>query len=182
MTCSYDILPSIKIDEEKERLLIDKFLDYRKFKINWSDRDQEGWISYRWKNYDETVLPMAIKFNILYYTDDDKANVSFTNKFTRFLTRRSQPNSTINVESLESLSDLSLMEYSTTTEVAKYLGLTYEEFFDLPASDPNKLKIVHRAINSDFYERVARMQEEQMEERAEWKKRVLRKQYGKGVS
>lgn len=125
---------------------------------------------------------MAIRSKILYYTDEDGANISFTNKFTRFIARCSQTNSTINVDNLESLSDLSLMEYSTTTKVAKYLGLTYEEFFDLPANDPNKLKvifdlgeIVHRAINSDFYECVARMQEEQMKERAEWKKRVLKK-------
>jgi hypothetical protein len=53
------------------------------------------------------------------------------------------------------------MEYFTTTEVAKYLNLTYEEFHDLPIKDPNKLriifdldKVVHRLINSEFYEHV----------------------------
>jgi hypothetical protein len=47
------------------------------------------------------------------------------------------------------------MEYLTTTEVTCYLGLTYEEIFDLPIKDPNKLKamfdlseVVHRLINS----------------------------------
>jgi hypothetical protein len=74
------------------------------------------------------------------------------------------------------------MEYFTTTEVAKYLNLTYEEFLDLPIKDPNKLRImfdlgevVHRLINSEFYERMALVLEEQKKERAEWRKRVLRK-------
>jgi len=74
------------------------------------------------------------------------------------------------------------MEYFTATEVANYLGLTYEEFLDLPIKDPNKLRImfdlgevVHRLINSDFYERVTLLLEEQKKERAEWRKRVLRK-------
>jgi hypothetical protein len=125
---------------------------------------------------------MAIKSNILYYTDEDGANVSFTNRFIEFLTRSSRARSTINVDNLKSLGNLAFMEYLTTTEVAYYLGLTYEEFFDLPIKDPNKLKamfdlgeVVHRLINSDFYERVVLMQEEQMKERAEWRKRVLRK-------
>jgi hypothetical protein len=125
---------------------------------------------------------MAIKSNILYYTDEDGANVSFTNRFIEFLTGSSKARSTINVDNLKSLGNLAFMEYLTTTEVANFLGLTHEEFFDLPIKDPNKLKamfdlgeVVHRLINSDFYERVALVQEEQKKERAEWRKRVLRK-------
>lgn len=75
------------------------------------------------------------------------------------------------------------MEYFTATEVAKYLGLTYDEFFDLPTENPNKLKVifdlsevVHRLLNSDFYRRLAEVQEEQMRERADWRKKVFRNQ------
>lgn len=125
---------------------------------------------------------MAIKSNIIYYTDEDGANVSFTNRFIEFLTRSSKARSTINVDNLKSLGTLAIMEYFTTTEVAKYLNLTYEEFLDLPIKDPNKLRImfdlgevVHRLINSEFYERVTLVLEEQKKERAEWRKRVLRK-------
>ena len=73
---------------------------------------------------------MAIKSNILYYTDEDGANVSFTNRFIEFLTRSSKARSKINVDNLKSLGNLAFMEYFTTTEVAKYLGLAYEEFLD----------------------------------------------------
>lgn len=125
---------------------------------------------------------MAIKSNIIYYTDEDGANVSFTNRFIEFLTRSSKARSTINVDNLKSLGTLAIMEYFTTTEVAKYLNLTYEEFLDLPIKDPNKLRImfdlgevVHRLINSEFYERMTLVLEEQKKERAEWRKRVLRK-------
>lgn len=125
---------------------------------------------------------MAIKSNIIYYTDEDGANVSFTNRFIEFLTRSSKARSTINVDNLKSLGTLAIMEYFTTTTAAKYLNLTYEEFLDLPIKDPNKLRImfdlgevVHRLINSEFYERVTLVLEEQKKERAEWRKRVLRK-------
>ena len=122
---------------------------------------------------------MAIKSNIIYYTDEDGANVSFTNIFIEFLTRSSKAR---NVDNLKSLGTLAIMEYFTTTTAAKYLNLTYEEFLDLPIKDPNKLRImfdlgevVHRLINSEFYERVTLVLEEQKKERAEWRKRVLRK-------
>ena len=122
---------------------------------------------------------MAIKSNIIYYTDEDGANVSFTNRFIEFLTRSSKAR---NVDNLKSLGTLAIMEYFTTTAVAKYLNFTYEEFLDLPIKDPNKLRImfdlgeiVHRLINSEFYERVTLVLEEQKKERAEWRKRVLRK-------
>ena len=125
---------------------------------------------------------MAIKSNIIYYTDEDGANVSFTNRFIEFLTRSSKARSTINVDNLKSLGTLAIMEYFTTSAVAKYLNFTYEEFLDLPIKDPNKLRImfdlgevVHRLINSEFYERVTLVLEEQKKERAEWRKRVLRK-------
>ena len=122
---------------------------------------------------------MAIKSNIIYYTDEDGANVSFTNRFIEFLTRSSKAR---NVDNLKSLGTLAIMEYFTTTEVAKYLNLTYEEFLDLPIKDPNILRImfdlgqvVHRLINSEFYERIALVLEEQKKERAEWRERVLRR-------
>ena len=46
---------------------------------------------------------MAIKSNIIYYTDEDGANVSFTNRFIEFLTRSSKARSTFNVDNLNNL-------------------------------------------------------------------------------
>ena len=173
---------STKTDEEKESALINKFREYRQFKINWAERDIEGWINYREKNYDEIILPVAVKSNIVYHTDEHKDYLSFTKRFVRFMTNAAQRKAAIRINSPLLLGSLATIEYYTTIEVAKYLGLTYEEFYNLPAKDPDKLKkifdlgeIVHRLINSDVYERIAKMQEEQMKERAEFRKRILKK-------
>jgi hypothetical protein len=37
---------------------------------------------------------------------------------------------------------LASIEYYTTTTVAKYLGLTYREFYNLPTKDPDKLRMI----------------------------------------
>jgi hypothetical protein len=127
---------------------------------------------------------MAIKSNILYYTDEDGANVSFTDRFMGFLISPSKDRfrRTVDENKPRLLGNLASMEYYTTTKIANFLGLTYEELFDLPAKDPDKLRVifdlgemVHRLINSDFYERVVIAQEEQRKERAEFRKRILKK-------
>lgn len=169
-----------KINEEKERILINKFREYRQFKVNWAERDGEGWINYREKNYNEVILPIAIKSNIISYTNEHEGTASFTDQFISFLIKAAQVKKTIDKQKL--LGSLAFMEYYAAAEVANYLGLTYEEFCSLPSKDQDKLKIiidlgeiVHRLINSEIYERLALAQEEQMKERAEFRKRVLRK-------
>ena len=59
--------------------------------------------------------------------------------------------------------------------------LTYEEFYNLPTKDPDKLRmifdlgeIVRLLINSDIYQQITKAQEEQMKDRAEWRKKVFR--------
>ena len=127
---------------------------------------------------------MAIRSNILFYTDDDGVNVSFTDRFMGFLISPSKDRfrTTVDESKPRLLGNLASMEYYTTTKIANFLGLTCEEFLDLPARDPDKLRVifdlgemVHRLINSDFYERLALLQEEQMKERAEFRKRILKK-------
>lgn len=169
----------IRIDEEKERILIDKFREYRRFKIDWAERDSEGWLNYRQKIYNKVILPMAIKSNIINSTDEQEANVFFTDRFIRFITKIHHDKTTIDNQKL--LKRFAFIEYYTTTVVAIYLGLTYEEFYNLPTKDPDKLRmifdlgeIVHLLINSDIYEQITKAQEEQMKDRAEWRKKVFR--------
>jgi hypothetical protein len=169
----------IRIDEEKERILIDKFREYRRFKIDWAERDSEGWLNYRQKIYNKVILPMAIKSNIINSTDEQEANVFFTDRFIRFITKIHHDKTTIDNQKL--LKRFAFIEYYTTTVVAIYLGLTYEEFYNLPTKDPDKLRmifdlgeIVHLLINSDIYEQITKEQEEQMKDRAEWRKKVFR--------
>jgi hypothetical protein len=172
----------IKIDKEKERIVLKKFREYRQFNVNWAERDNEGWLNYREKNYNEVILPTAVRSNIIYYTDEHKGYVSFTKQFIRFMNKVAQRETKTRANSQSLLGSLALMEYYTTTKVASYLGLTYEEFHDLPSRDPERLRMifdlgetVHRIINSDFYARIAQVQEERRKERAEWRKRVLGK-------
>lgn len=169
----------IRIDEEKERILIDKFREYRRFKIDWAERDSEGWLNYRQKIYNKVILPMAIKSNIINPTDEQEANVFFTDRFIRFITKIHHDKTTIDNQKL--LKRFAFIEYYTTTVAAIYLGLTYEEFYNLPTKDPDKLRmifdlgeIVHLLINSDIYEQITKAQEEQMKDRAEWRKKVFR--------
>jgi hypothetical protein len=170
----------IRIDEEKERILIDKFREYRRFKIDWAERDSEGWLNYRQKIYNKVILPMAIKSNIINSTDEQEANVFFTDRFIRFITKIHHDKTTIE-NNQKLLKGFAFIEYYTTTVVAIYLGLTYEEFYNLPTKDPDKLRmifdlgeIVHLLINSDIYEQITKAQEEQMKDRAEWRKKVFR--------
>jgi hypothetical protein len=172
------LLPS-KTDEKKENKLINKFREYRQFNVNWAERDGEGWINYREKNYNEIIIPLAIRSNILYYTDKHKVNTSFTDQFISYMIKKSKARRTINDNELDSLASI---EYYTMTTVANYLGLTYKQFYNLSTKDPDKLKVifdlgevVHRLINYNFYERLALAQEEQVRDRAEWRNRVLRK-------
>ena len=74
------------------------------------------------------------------------------------------------------------IEYNTTVEVSRYMDLTSEQFYNLPSSDPNKLRmifnlgeLVHRLINADIYEDLSAQQDEQMKERSEWRDSVFRK-------
>jgi hypothetical protein len=168
-------IPPIPTNEEKERILINKFREYRQFKVNWAERDGEGWINYREKNYNEVILPIAIKSNIISYTNEHEGTVSFTDQFISFLINAAQVKKTIDKQKL--LGSLAFMEYYAAFEVANYLGLAYDEFCSLPSKDPDKLKliidlgeIVHRLINSEIYERLALAQEEQMKDRAEFRK------------
>jgi hypothetical protein len=169
----------IRIDEEKERILIDKFREYRRFKTDWAERDSEGWLNYRQKIYNKVILPMAIKSNIINSTDEQEADVFFTDRFIRFITKIHHDKTTIDNQKL--LKRFAFIEYYTTTVVAIYLGLTYEEFYNLPTKDPDKLRmifdlgeIVHLLVNYDIYEQITKAQEEQMKDRAEWRKKVFR--------
>jgi hypothetical protein len=80
----------------------------------------------------------------------------------------------INNPNLEKEKTLLFVEYNTTIEVSKYIGLTSEQFYNLPLTDPNKLRLifdlgelVHRLINADIYEDLAIPQDEQMKARSD---------------
>ena len=113
-------------------------------------------------------------------TDEHEANVLFTDRFIRFITKIHHDKTTIE-NNQKLLKRFAFIEYYTTTVVAIYLGLTYEEFYNLPTKDPDKLRmifdlgeIVNLLINSDIYEQITKAQEEQMNDRAEWRKKAFR--------
>jgi hypothetical protein len=77
---------------------------------------------------------MAIRSNILFYADEDGVNVSYTDRFMGFLISPSKDRfrTTVDESKPRLLGNLASMEYYATTKIANFLGLTYEEFFDLP--------------------------------------------------
>jgi hypothetical protein len=125
---------------------------------------------------------MAIKSKLVYYTDNHGAKISFADQFINFLTKMHHDKEIPIKDNQKLLGRLVFIEYYTTTVVVNYLGLTYEEFCNLPTKDPDKLKmifdlgeIVHRLINAEVYEWMAGIHEEKMKERAEWRKKVFGK-------
>jgi hypothetical protein len=128
----------------------------------------------------EVLIPMAVSSKIV--TEPDKeGNVSFTENFLYCIAETSK-NIKMNNPNLEKEKRQFFIEYNTTVEVSRYMGLTSEQFYNLPSSDPNKLRmifdlgeLVHRLINADIYEDLAAQQDEQMKERSEWRDSVFRK-------
>ena len=172
----------IKIDNEKQKVqtLIKKFIEHRDFNVSWANKDAEEWMNHRGKYGKEVLIPMAISSKIV--TEPDKeGNVSFTEKFIDYMVQASK-NIKINNPNLEKEKTLLFVEYNTTIEVSKYIGLTSEQFYNLPSTDPTKLRLifdlgelVHRLINADIYEDLAAQQDKQMKERSEWRESVFRK-------
>jgi hypothetical protein len=74
------------------------------------------------------------------------------------------------------------IEYDLAYIVAKYMGLTYKEFCQLPSSDPEKCRLifdledlVFRLINAETFIEQAKEWNELIHEREEFRKRILRK-------
>ena len=122
--------------QKRKKILITKFTEYRKFNVNWTKRDPDGRINYRDKYHNDVILPMALKSKIVYEVDNGRS-ISFTDAFTSFMTEASKNRKSINPK-LQS--DQLFVEYYTTSEVAKYLGLTYENYYDVITKDPKYFK------------------------------------------
>ena len=169
----------IKIDDkgEKEQALIKKFIEHRDFNVSWANNNIEEWMSHREKYGKEVLIPMAVKLKIV-TEPDNEGNVSFTEKFLYYIAEASK-NIKMNNPNLEKEKSQFFIEYNTTVEVSRYMDLTSEQFYNLPSSDPNKLRmifdlgeLVHRLINADIYEDLSAQQDEQMKERSEWRESV----------
>jgi hypothetical protein len=170
----------IKTDNEKEQAVIKKFIEHRDFNVSWANNNTEEWMNHREKYGKEVLIPTAVSSKIV-TEPDNEGNVSFTEMFLYYMAEASK-NIQINNPNLEKEKTLLFVEYNTTIEVSKYIGLTSEQFYNLPSTDPNKLRLifdlgelVHRLINADIYEDLASEQDEQMKERSEWRESVFRK-------
>lgn len=108
-----------------------KFIEHRDFNVSWANNDAEEWMNHREKYGKEFLIPMAVSSNIL-YEPDNEGNVSFTEKFIDHMAEASKNRKAITDPKLEK--SHVFVEYYTTIEVSKYLGLTYEQFYELPSS------------------------------------------------
>jgi hypothetical protein len=132
----------IKIDNEKEKeqTLIKKFIEHRDFNVSWANNNAEEWMNHREKYGKEVLIPTAVSSKIVTESDNE-GNVSLTEKFIDYMAQASK-NIKINNPNLEKEKTLLFVEYNTTIEVSKYIGLTSEQFYNLPSTDPNKLRLI----------------------------------------
>ena len=83
---------------------------------------------------------MAVKLKIV-TEPDNEGNVSFTEKFLYYIAEASK-NIKMNNPNLEKEKSQFFIEYNTTVEVSRYMELTSEQFYNLPSSNPNKLRMI----------------------------------------
>jgi hypothetical protein len=74
------------------------------------------------------------------------------------------------------------IEYNLCYIIAKYIGLSYEQFCKLPSSSPDLCRLifdiedlVFRLINAQKFIERAKEQDESMQDREEFRKRILKK-------
>src|SRR5215208_4239049 len=131
-----------------------------------------------------TLIPTAVELKIVYYPDkDDHDHINMTSEFARFNYEMISRTTPFNDEAANSGDSChTSIEYDLAYIVAKYLGLTYEQFCKLSSSDPEKCRLifdledlVFRLINADKFIEQAKEQDELVREREEFRRRILRK-------
>jgi hypothetical protein len=172
------LLPKEEIEINK------KFFDHREFHVAWARRDLSEWMAYHEAYGRHTLIPKAVELKIVYYPDkDDHDYINMTPEFARFNSEMASKRLPFNDEVVNSSNSChTSIEYDLTYIVAKYLGLTYEQFCKLPSSDPEKCRLifdledlVFRLINTEKFIEQAKEQDELIREREEFRRRILKK-------
>ena len=160
-----------------------KFFDHREFNVIWANRDLEEWMRHREIYSRDFLIPKGLELNIILYPYEDNHNSIYLTpefyKFNRQMVAK-RKREAISNEILEP-SHL-FIEYHLCYIIAKYIGLTYEQYCKLPSSNPDQCRLifdledlVFRLINAEKFMKRRKEQDEMLQEREEFRKRVLGK-------
>jgi hypothetical protein len=168
------LLPKEEIEMSKN------FFDHREFHVTWAKRDPYEWMAHRERYGKEILIPKAVELRIVYYPDkNDHDYIYLTPEFVRFNHEMMSSREPFNDQVENSHT---FIEYDLAYIVAKYTGLTYKEFCKLPSSDPEKCRLifdledlVFRLINAERFIEQTKEWNELIQEREEFRERILRK-------
>ena len=169
--------------DQEESEIQKKFFDHREFNVVWAHRDLDGWMHHREAYARDFLIPKALELNIVLYPHKDDHNFIYLTpefyKFNREMESK-RKREAVGIEKLES--NHLLVEYHLVYIIAKYIGLTYEQFCKLPLSSPDLCRLifdledlVFRLINAEKFMERSKDQDEIMLERKEFRKRIVRK-------
>lgn len=172
------------IAKEDDSILIQKkFHEYREFNTNWAYRsyeDAKRWMDYRSENT-ERIVGMGIWYNILSSNPDYDNGVFFTPVFNQYLEKERTTNMTRMYNSIPEVKrSLFNLEYIFLITIAKYIGISSDDFYKLPRTNPNFLRelfdledLVWRLVNYDLFTDLASEQDELLSDRSKFEKNVL---------
>jgi hypothetical protein len=169
--------------DQEESEIKKKFFDHREFNLVWANRDLEDWMNNRQIYSRGILIPKALELNIVLYPyKDDHDFIYLTSEFYKF-NREMESQRKGEATSKEKLEGNHLfIEYHLCYTIAKYIGLSYEQFCKLPTSSPDLCRLifdledlVFRLINAEKFMERSKDQDEMMLEREEFRKRIVRK-------
>lgn len=169
------MLPQEELDISK------KFFDHREFNVVWANRNLEEWMHHREIYSRDILIPKGLELNIILYPyKDDHDLIYLTPEFYKFNRQMVPKRKAVSNEKLEG-SHL-FIEYHLCYTIAKFIGLTYEQFCKLPSSSPDLCRLifdledlVFRLINPEKFMRRSKDQNEMMLEREKFRKKILKK-------
>ena len=129
----------------------------------------------------DVLIPKALELKIILYPNEDDHNfIYLTREFYKFNRKMLARQELLSNEELESSHQF--IEYNLCYTIAKYIGLTYEQFCKLPSSSPDLCRLifdiedlVFRLINAQKFIERGKEQDEMMQYREEFRKRILRR-------
>ena len=129
----------------------------------------------------DVLIPKALELKIILHPNEDDHNFIYsTREFYEFNHKMVARRELMSNEELDS--SLLFIEYNLCYIIAKYIGLRYEQFCKLPSSSPDLCRLifdiedlVFRLIYAQRFIERGKEQDEMMQEREEFRKRVMRK-------
>jgi hypothetical protein len=151
--------------------------------VVWAHRNLDEWMHHREIYARDVLIPKALELKIILYPNEEDHNFIFlTREFYMFNRKMISKRKLMGETNKKLESSHMFIEYNLCYIIAKYIGLSYEQFCKLPSSSPDVCRLifdiedlVFRLINAQKFIERGKEQEEMMHDREEFRKRILRK-------